>query len=1127
MSLTTSLLFAIATYSLVTFFLLPAIRVAWKSEHRPQKIMRAGALIGLEVLSRLTFVAALTLLAIAAAIGLFSVFAPLTAGSVQSSLRGADIVLAALSTVKSGWTQFLFVFSFALAGFLYYRISRRQLEEAFRKSFERELQRLEKARSLGSPEWASLRPTAEMEELVKAGRTLRETIQQLPPGSSEKALFEEALAKVGAKLAQLDLERRINVDVEVEGQEEHKTWLTHHWAKLTSAGFASDLKGVTAFLRTAASVLLLCLASVTSESVSQGISDRALQLKDLRIQLLLKEAQETRKNLPTEASPNSDVAATEEAGLQVLSREFEDTLKNDPIWDRVSIAPRNTQYAAQMRADWVRVAVRLKDVPEQAETSRSTQLFPPDQWGSDHDIAFEYARTQTLPSVTSIQKSFIQNWKKENVRQIKDMSRKLREMASMRKPDYDKQRSWSDLHEWALGEVIAAALDGILPEMEKGTGSEAEKASSKATEEALQTYYKIRFNQFVIAFARGGLDEAKHSFTSKAGESQAIPERLLSAIGDSAHPESYSQVSEKLRAVIDRTSLSRSESSHWVRSTEIADALATSPAPVLHALRLGNLDRLAGSFVQYSSDFPASKDEPRTKASLKKRWAIPESDEDLKNLIANSKDFKRQENNPEAGGILLGRPENGSGNLAGLQWSFSGDQILLEIRDANGAKFALGPYPATLAYQALLYATDDRPVAVTEIPDFVTGRHKLTVHPALADTVFGSHLIRIDQWIFDSFRSADRKHLDAITGAALAQIAEYDRIGIEMFARVKKSNKDKRGKPISPGSRVSFTISNSAPFLALPESSSPLLKNQDVFDGSLVKSIFDCIHKASSQDPCYASLPKELRLFATDRILSQIRESDYDISSGLSFLSDRDPHKASIFDFKILVPLTGVQSWYIDDAQLQPPALEPRVLAHVRHEGQTSYLTELTEFTLMQRFFRSALHGKFGEAFPVEKISKLADVLIPFAPKTCITARWEKEPPPYASPFELQFASVLSKYIEQAEKLSRQDASPLDPSIPGSSLLQRMKLCRDTIHRAKGPLSDEQWSTSCNFENTQPLLIYPATDSADYGQDKNEKYQFSDLITAVNKLRSLRSELLAEGGTNWDCPTSASAVSHN
>src|SRR2546423_150941 len=128
MSLPASLLLAASCYALLTFFLLPSLRVAWKSEKRPQKILRAGILAGFEVLSRFALIASLTILAMIVGIYGFTLVSPPTVSSTQRFLAAADVLSHALSTFKNIWTQLLFTLAFAISAFVFYRMSKNRLE---------------------------------------------------------------------------------------------------------------------------------------------------------------------------------------------------------------------------------------------------------------------------------------------------------------------------------------------------------------------------------------------------------------------------------------------------------------------------------------------------------------------------------------------------------------------------------------------------------------------------------------------------------------------------------------------------------------------------------------------------------------------------------------------------------------------------------------------------------------------------------------------------------------------------------------------------------------------------------------------------------------------------------------
>src|SRR3954453_11033895 len=67
------------------------------------------------------------------------------------------------------------------------------------------------------------------------------------------------------------------------------------------------------------------------------------------------------------------------------------------------------------------------------------------------------------------------------------------------------------------------------------------------------------------------------------------------------------------------------------------------------------------------------------------------------------------------GGVLIGRAPSSEKtiDLTGIDWTISGGAVALSVRTAGGNTVRLGSFARGLVNQALAFATDPRPVALT------------------------------------------------------------------------------------------------------------------------------------------------------------------------------------------------------------------------------------------------------------------------------------------------------------------------------------------------------------------------------------------------------------------------------
>jgi len=66
---------------------------------------------------------------------------------------------------------------------------------------------------------------------------------------------------------------------------------------------------------------------------------------------------------------------------------------------------------------------------------------------------------------------------------------------------------------------------------------------------------------------------------------------------------------------------------------------------------------------------------------------------------------------------------------------------------ADGAELRSAPFPASIAYQALNYAADGRPLAVTMATAKPLPELKILLHPTLLDTSLGARIVDLDRLV--------------------------------------------------------------------------------------------------------------------------------------------------------------------------------------------------------------------------------------------------------------------------------------------------------------------------------------------------------------------------------------------
>jgi hypothetical protein len=84
-------------------------------------------------------------------------------------------------------------------------------------------------------------------------------------------------------------------------------------------------------------------------------------------------------------------------------------------------------------------------------------------------------------------------------------------------------------------------------------------------------------------------------------------------------------------------------------------------------------------------------------------------------------------------------------------------------------------------------------------------------------------------------------------------------------------------------------------------------------------------------------------------------------------------------------------------------------------EKARTILADVTEFTYLQRLFRSALHGRLGERFPVEKLLAMTEATAPASPSPTRTLRWDMREGPCEVTATVPWLQLLGHYLPKLD----------------------------------------------------------------------------------------------------------------
>lgn len=388
------------------------------------------------------------------------------------------------------------------------------------------------------------------------------------------------------------------------------------------------------------------------------------------------------------------------------------------------------------------------------------------------------------------------------------------------------------------------------------------------------------------------------------------------------------------------------------------------------------------------------------------------------------------------GGVLIGREpsdiKTSKLDCTNLEWEAEGKSLRLVLTTADGTRFRSRAHSKTLIYQALNYAADGRPVAVTMVDAKPVPELKILLHPALIDTALGYRLIVLDRFVDRYVRKKDHPKRQQAQRRIEAQGALYEfawahRVNAALSRSEYDSEWDTYIKGIIYDERRQKLVQEalSEPELLADPKYSPLTLKKEYFDSTLVDLILKNAKPGSSPADFGQAIQQEAlsqytraafnesksrelserwaRPFPELTTWSGVRENGFE-SNPASLLILDGSETPNPLDFVLQLSFISPPEFVDDDNQNDsdlsqtwdyPPLrdyIRDRVLAGVSDQRyyDREVLDDVGEFTILQRMFRMAFNGQLGMKFPVEKLVALSDAAASGVPTTKErTLRWQ------------------------------------------------------------------------------------------------------------------------------------------
>ena len=1039
---------AIALYVLLNFLLLPRITKAWKANRRFNKIGKAGLLSALQFIRDLALIAsvmyvAFALLTLALGFGFGA-----NAAILGLAVSWADRAYGSLKAVKDVVDSYFFLIPLALIVYVTWRRQRDEFTVRFERLVEDEYDRLNTERARGA-EWGGLEPDEQMKAIDRQIESLEQEVGKLTPANRERRQYlRREIVKLKEKRNEADYERRVSLDALNSAVDD--TAHAHGWRRfLLSKGFFSDLKGATKLLsRVTLAFLSVALVGVAGNAgLTPQLWKQILTLDDLRVEATKAKVANKWKD-PARAGKQETLSEDDRQAVSQLADTFARAIVQNRNWRPLQVSVRAT---AELQRQLARRAI-LEHVELPAADGRAAPAFADDLTAAHRELLNDVAHDGTPESRVgrivadregpAVKSFFGEKWGSVKAA-VLDHAKLYREPVKM-----------SDLEGSLVDRIVSAAFDGVVPQAgESEIVKQARSAMSSATKKAVSEAVTTEFHKVMEDLAAGEpyaermakvktedipVPKARAEEIAALIHERKLPDnadfqRKMSAdAGAWRPPEGPSGPEFQARAAEKEPPggggagggdyFSKAYNPTGPQTDEVVrDVARRATHEGQYSLPEESIDALA----QYEDHFPRSiASESRTPlAQALQRFRVAEDVPRFNQLaslkVARASNFGMLRGFSRVGGVLIGEdPINPKDkiDIRTFAWRVAGRNFTLTLGDAAGRVQEFGPYDRSLIHQALGYAADGRPVAVTMTKARPLPQLKIHLNPALVDTPLGCRVSQLDRLV-DIFAGEQLPARTATTEKYVEQFAVYNLVWA-LRLKALAGGVGEQGASFERESQVVMEANRDAALQGLHQpglfdDSSVFRRKPEFFDPSIVKAAKSCrkndgpafevcaLEEFSSARALKNHDVSVLRLWlegqATFMPWSGVRERKFKITSDLAFL--RQPTGGGIeqrlwpFDFIVQIAFTSPavnlpekeQERYADTRPIEfadlQPKIEELVAAGIDQSGFHSAFEDLRAFAVLQRLFRAALRGNLGDNFPLERLAALTSATaggIPF-----------------------------------------------------------------------------------------------------------------------------------------------------
>ncbi len=940
-----------------------------------------------------------------------------TLGDVQNSLSFVKEIDAISSTLANEWAITTTVLLAAALMIIAYKSTKESFNERLNTALSNELERLQNEFDDGK--WEDLPPTEEMGKVYELVQEYSDKIEELQSiASSEEeisALHSLIENKDGliSYLEQLDLQRRINVEVEEEEYPKPESIKDKTLLFFISQGLMSTFKkGGSVLFMIGVLLLIPSILSVGSIAVNDNAKSK-IALLDSKVEQLELEIQEKviaeefdktlAQTIKTSDEPLSD---EDEKVLNELSKVFENNIVATRTVGRVSA---NFARASRITSHSIRTAI----LDQFATTDNKIKVHASEAIPRIVEDAVKLEKSAILSSEPSTN---LGQRIKNDLRAVATNNKELwlhyKKLTVEATKSFQVPASSRSIRGMMISNVVGHIAQGasIPGDVGKIAGNLAKIPSDIA-----EQFYINESKRYMVALAKAvHLDDAVKSISEV--KYKPLPSQHIEEL--KAFSKELPEKNRLSKVMMENPpSLSRVTEPH-VQMGKAQDTIRNL-AKVNGSLGSQTYADALSSFGDY---FPGYEGEERKTAKGKAISASSSSNRYASSKAASvrSRSYGKLRGFSRIGGVLIGRMPTGEETLdvMDISWKKEGGGYSFTLVLGDGKRVNIGNFDPAIVYLALGYVADGRVTTVTMVSSDTLYDLRILLHPALVDTGLGCRAIRLDQ-------IADESTSDNIE---LNKLRKNENLGIRnakmlysfawalRLTQIADSNQSiarEINDYIVYANNIISTYSEEVQtILEMQKYNLDFISSKsDFYDASLVKLIKNCSNTGDYRDcikinsPTLISTnnPTWLHPPAKTTEWSGVREMEYSLDKEFNFLLANKHNNLWPFRFMVQTVFTSPPNfvknnenysdsnpWEFDSVN---KLLKKTISSNIsKNHELNSIIKDMREFAILQRLFRVVLADKFSENFPVEKLAFLAKETKPYLSGYHRTLRWLPNP---------------------------------------------------------------------------------------------------------------------------------------